>query len=328
MNNIKPVLLYGINLYNNTNEENLLYILAYIIDNCNYTCSYCYNIKPYKKINLDIKKLYDYIYYIRQIYPKKNISLELIGGEPTLHPDLLWFCEKTKHFSNFTIKIFTNLSATIDFFEKILVNKNIILIASWHSLYVDKLNIKFIDNAINLLKKYKNRIEVRIMYELQNTDNSINVAKQLLPYVEHSLFDLSYIFDSTNQKNDLLKYSYEQIKEFDIFHDKYKIRSNTKEFFIKYNNDTYELKSFSEMFCNKSFSFKHWLCNAGKNSLFINYDGLVYPCVEYSFDIKNAVFNIRNKLEYKKYNFKQTICKLDFCSCDWDIKKQKIFNKK
>jgi radical SAM protein with 4Fe4S-binding SPASM domain len=82
------------------------------------------------------------------------------------------------------------------------------------------------------------------------------------------------------------------------------------------------------MFCNKSFSFKHWLCNAGKNSLFINYDGLVYPCVEYSFDINNAIFNIKNKIEYKKYNFKQTICKLDFCACDWDIKKQKIFNKK
>jgi hypothetical protein len=66
MNNIKqPVLLYGINLYNNTDEKNLLYILAYIIDNCNYACSYCYNIKPYKKINLDIKNLYNYICYIR-----------------------------------------------------------------------------------------------------------------------------------------------------------------------------------------------------------------------------------------------------------------------
>jgi hypothetical protein len=89
----------------------------------------------------------------------------LIGGEPTLHPDLLWFCEKTKCFNNFTLKIFTNLSANIAFFEKILDNKNVILIASWHSLYTDKLNIKFIDTAINLLKKNKNRIEVRIMYE-------------------------------------------------------------------------------------------------------------------------------------------------------------------
>lgn len=39
--------LYGLELYKNATEDTLLYILAYVIDNCNYNCSYCYNKKPY-----------------------------------------------------------------------------------------------------------------------------------------------------------------------------------------------------------------------------------------------------------------------------------------
>jgi MoaA/NifB/PqqE/SkfB family radical SAM enzyme len=85
------------------------------------------------------------------------------------------------------------------------------------------------------------------------------------------------------------------MQDFNAFHQTHAIRSNRKEFLIRYTDKSEDLKTFTDMFCNKTYSFKHWLCNAGKNSLFIDYTGLVYPCVEYSYDKANAIFNLYNK---------------------------------
>ena len=320
-------MLYGLQLYSKSSEDDLLYILAYIEDNCNYNCSYCYNIKPYTKIQLNLIKLYKYIQYIKQKYPTKYIQLELIGGEPTLHPDLLDFCKKVSNIDNILIKIFTNLSASILLYNSLLINKNIILIASWHSLKNDLLNINYITKIIQLLKKYKNQIEVRIMYEIFNTKNALNVANEILPYSNNMLFDLSFLFNPNSKlpENTIFEYTKQQLNNFNIFHNQHNIRSNRKEFLIRYNDNTEELKTFTDMFCNKSYNFKRWLCNAGKNSLYIDYDGSVYPCVEYSCDNKKPIFNINNSLSYLNYKFKPILCKLEFCSCDWDIKKKKIF---
>ena len=119
----EPKMMYGIQLYKHANEDNLLYILAYIIDNCNYSCQYCYNVKPYSNAMLDLNQLYDYICFINTHYPSKYIQLELIGGEPTLHPALLDFCKKIKKLNNILIKIFTNLSLNIDNYIKLLSNE-------------------------------------------------------------------------------------------------------------------------------------------------------------------------------------------------------------
>ena len=63
-------------------------ILAYIADICNYNCTYCYNKKPRSGKFLDLDALLDACLAIYQSTHKK-IKLELIGGEPTMHPKLM-----------------------------------------------------------------------------------------------------------------------------------------------------------------------------------------------------------------------------------------------
>lgn len=318
-------MLYGLQLYSRSSENDLLYILAYVEDNCNYCCSYCYNSKPYSKKRLNLTNLLNYILFVKQTYPTKYIQLELIGGEPTLHPDLMDFCQKISKINNVLIKIFTNLSAPIEQYKTLLLNENLILIASWHSLKNDLLNNSYTSKILQLLQLHKNQIEVRIMYEVLNTENALKIANTILPYCNNMQFDLSFLFDPITQKNDVMKYTEQQLNDFNLFHKQHNIRSNRKEFLVKYNDSTEELKTFTDMFCNKTYNFKHWICNAGKNSLFVNYNGIVYPCVEYSCDTHNQIFSINN-LSYTKHNFKPVLCKLDYCSCDWDIKKKKLFN--
>lgn len=319
--------LYGLELYKNATEDTLLYILAYVIDNCNYNCSYCYNKKPYTGKTLKFEQLYKLIKFIIDTYNNKYIQLELIGGEPTIHPALIDFCDKLKPLSNVRVKIFTNLSADIDVYEKLLSNGKLTLISSWHSLRNDKYNIKFIEKIIRLLNTNRKQIEVRVMYEYDNTQTAIEVANRILPYADPMLFDLSYIFDPKTRDSSLYSYSSEQINSFNAFHLQHKVRTNRKEFYVQYSDGSTDIKTYNDMFCNKSNQFKRWLCNAGKNSLFINYDGITYPCAEYNGNANLSLFDIYKPNTYVNYKFKPQLCKVDFCTCDYDILKRKVFKR-
>jgi organic radical activating enzyme len=68
----------------------------------------------------------------------KKLSIEFIGGEPTLHPELLSFTKKlsTISFIN-TIESFTNLSKDLEYYKQLL-DANVHLFCSWHSIVNDK----------------------------------------------------------------------------------------------------------------------------------------------------------------------------------------------
>ena len=317
--------LYGLELYKNATDNNLLYILAYIIDSCNYCCKYCYNEKPYTQKQLNLEYLCKFIKFVVSKHPDKYIQLELIGGEPTLHPDLVEFCNSLKPLANIHIKIFTNLQADITLYEELLSNKNLTLISSWHSLHNDKYNSAFIEKITRLLSTNKSQIEVRVMYEYDNTQAAIDVANKLLPYADPMMFDLSYVFDPKTGNADIYAYNDQQLKAFNDFHSSNNVRTNRKEFYVQYSDGSVDIKTFNDMFCSKNNKFKRWLCNAGKNSLFIDYNGITYPCVEYSSNASLAIFDICKPCSYVNYKFKPHICKVDFCTCDYDILKQKVF---
>ena len=67
-------------------------MLVYIADVCNYNCEYCYNKKPRTGKLLDLDKLLQFLIDMQQ-KTKKRIAVELIGGEPTLHPGMLDFLD-------------------------------------------------------------------------------------------------------------------------------------------------------------------------------------------------------------------------------------------
>jgi hypothetical protein len=76
----------------------------------------------------------EYIFYVKSLYPNKYIQLELIGGEPTLHPDLVDFCEKISHIPNIFTTIYTNFSKPAEYYLKLLnIDNRLSLILSWHT---------------------------------------------------------------------------------------------------------------------------------------------------------------------------------------------------
>lgn len=115
---------------------------------CNLNCKYCYNKKPRTGKLLDLDELYKFVTFIKES-TGKNIYLELIGGEPTLHPKLCQFCKFISPICN-KIEVFTNLSANANLYSE-LIKYNVHIFASWHSSsedFIEKAKCIGSDNAV------------------------------------------------------------------------------------------------------------------------------------------------------------------------------------
>lgn len=131
-------LLYG-------QDKKIAAIIVNIIDICNYDCYYCYNKKPRTSMMLDLDKLFAFIQWFMDNI-NNNIILFILGGEPTLHPQLFDFCKKIRltYPNNVNCRIVTNFSyllhKTIE-----LLEYGVQMNASWHSLPNDRYNKQFIE---------------------------------------------------------------------------------------------------------------------------------------------------------------------------------------
>lgn len=305
---------YPIRIYSNVNQNNIQ-VLAFIIDQCDMHCFYCYNKMPrtMKKINLE--KLYLFLIELNN-QTEKNINLDIIGGEPTLHDDLFDFCIKTRKLSFLKINIYTNFNRDISYFES-LISSNLELSITYH--YQNDIE-SFKQKLFQLISNKNASINLTIMYEPSKYIQSIQFFKEikLLNHPRIKTIELALILSDTANKKEL-KYSKEQIDAYDeICKDESPVKG---EFIVEYNDKTKEELSFYQLQNNQNLITQFWKCYAGIEYLDIDIDGNVYTCSA----SKNKIFNINDNLLAFKAPTKPIICKTKYCQCRWDITKEKIF---
>lgn len=139
----------------NTNYK-LLTFSWDIIDVCNYKCSYCsakaFNKHTFKKIK-DKKATWQNVIKILSLKKIKiPFTVELLGGEPTLHPDIFEIVKELCAIDNcIQVEITTNLSKSIKFFKQFDTPETdkVDIVASYHPEYFTP---KFIDKLIEIDK--------------------------------------------------------------------------------------------------------------------------------------------------------------------------------
>lgn len=303
-------------------KRNLIFIKVFLCDKCFYSCDYCYNIFPRSGRSIDID---DLLFFIDSVNAKthRNIFIELIGGEPTLHPQFIELCEclnKKKYID--TIFIYTTFYQPLAYIQKIISIDKVDLQITWHGLKNDKLNKDFYDKAKQLRKTIKycglhcKGLTLSIMYEPNNIVNSI----MMFNLVSSLGYNTSILLvGSLNKINDTHRYVYSQ-SDLDKY---FKLNSFTSyDIELVSSAGVHKQLSFDQiMFLidTEQLSFINWKCNAGIDRLYVHCNGEVYPCQQYfESGINCQTYSIKDG--YVVNNMPIT-CSSKVCWCEGYVKK-------
>lgn len=265
---------------------------------CNYDCSYCPSeIHDNFSKHTDIEILLITIDYLKTL--NKPIRLSFTGGEPCVHPKFEKLITYAKEKEIQWISVTTNGTRPYEFYKNLPVNQYVISIHFEHDwrTVVDTLkklkdNTKF--NLIGQIMAHHDYMDfVRNTRQfLSDVDIPNTVRRIRWTDGDHDLFDDSYY-----QPDDLT-----WIKEQEATVPENCIIDDTK---IMHSNDIIKLH------LNQ---FKNWKCNAGLESLMINWDGEVYRA---TCRVGGSLGNIYNKTFL--ISSLPVICSRNFCTCSADI---------
>lgn len=323
-----PKKVYSRLLY--SNKYKISAIIVNIIDKCNYNCYYCYNKKPGKlrtDVHLNLSKLFDFIKWF-SLNINKHIIIFILGGEPTLHPDLFKFCINIrKNFSTVNCRIVTNFS--YDYKKMLqLLDYGIQFNLSWHSLSNDLQNINFIKKIEKIPKKFFDsyQIEIVTMYEKLNYEYSLNVFdyfyKKIPKHITLTIVENNHL---NGQFNEIYEYTEKQNIE-------YYSRIETDDYINNHlhNSLTYEFDNYKkqyvtqQIYFNKKLAiFKNYICYAGIDQIYIHFNGDIAPCDDL-YEKNILLGNIYNNKTFNKSKFHYRICQINSCPCPFFSKKQKI----
>lgn len=294
-------------------KTELLHFFWIFTDWCNYSCSYC---SVANKMREDFSKSESPSSYKLVINRLKNVkvpfNMELAGGEPTLHPNILEVMAELRslEYCN-TIEIITNLSRSVDFFmqfdTKELGYKSSIL-ASFHPEYCDE---KFLDK-VNTLSKQVRYIYFQLSINLSPKKQDWPLVIKVIKFCIAN--DINYKFNFLHSTADYTaEFSEEFFKVFSPYIDTRE--EEDPEYIFRLRDGTTEFYNKGGVMENKYNRFKG------------------YKCTPLMFDITNKG-EIRNCCDYKLLPLvltkdsliKEITCKFDECACDtmFEFYKEKV----
>lgn len=276
---------------------------------CNLDCSYCPaeihdNFSPHTAIDTMVNT----IHKLEAL--NKPIRLSLTGGEPTVHPNITKIINCAKQCLNW-LSVTTNGLRSADWYVNQPVDQWVF------SLHFDN---KHISRAVENVIRYKHlhdinnqstKFQVNLMCHHDYMDDVKDAAKYLesnnIPYVcrriRWTAADLRDQFDDMRYKQEDLEW----------------ILSKTATVKANCVIDGKDMLHANDVIKHKLNQFKGWSCNAGLESLMINWDGEVYRA---TCRVGGSLGNIYNN------TFKQPvepiICTREFCTCVADISLTKV----
>jgi MoaA/NifB/PqqE/SkfB family radical SAM enzyme len=271
---------------------------------CNYDCSYCPssihdNTSPHTPIET-LKSVVDKLLTLN-----KPVRLSFTGGEPCVHPQFDELVRYARHRGIHWISVTTNGTRPPDFYSSLPIDQYVFSIHleyEWQRVY----------NCVNTVHKTTEiNVIAQIMAHYDHMPAVLQLrAKCLLDHIpstirrirwtegDHDLFD-----DMRYHPDDLL-----WIKEQDAT-----VKENTV-IFLKEEPDMPRLKHANDVIKLHLNQYKGWTCNAGIESLMINWDGEVHRA---TCRVGGSLGNIYNNTFLVPSA--PVTCDRNFCTCAADI---------
>lgn len=307
-------------MINRFDDPDKIYIQVFIIDKCNIQCEYCYNIFPRTHEKANLKAFYNFIKSATEQI-NRLFEIQIVGGEPTLHEDLLIFVNDLLTIKNISsVDIFTNFERSLDYYIKIF-DTGARLAPSWHGKKHDLKNIQYLKKMLLLPDKYIQQLaEIPIMMEQNNFDNFSFAFNTLYPKFKSNI----RIWPIYTNKYKIGTYTTAQLKQYVKFTN----MINEHPFEVQYSDG-------SNVFLSKTnkqldmhivtpiYNYKSKICNSGKDIMYIHVNGNVYSCqTYYQYDQKPICNIYDSKLLYNVDKFIPHKCLISNCRfAEFNVKK-------
>lgn len=270
---------------------------------CNYDCSYCPasihdNTSPHTDIEI-LKATVDKLMTLG-----KPVRLSFTGGEPTVHPKFRELIQYCNHVGVSWISVTTNGTLPYEFYDGLNVDQYVFSI---HLEYDWK---RVFNTLESITKLTKIKVIAQIMAHHDHMDSVLQLrAKCLLAEIPSTVRRIRWtegdrdLFDDMRYNPDHLAW----IKEQDAT-----VQSNCviDDARLIHANDVIKLH------LNK---YKDWTCNAGIESLMINWDGEVHRA---TCRVGGSLGNIYNGTFLQPVE--PVTCDRNFCTCAADIPITKV----
>lgn len=265
---------------------------------CNYDCSYCpasIHDNTSQPTDIDIlKNTVDQLMLLG-----KPIRLSFTGGEPTVHPQFEELVRYARHVGVSWISVTTNGTRKATWYASQQVDQYVISLHfeyDFHRIVNTILSLKEYTNAnmlVHVMAHHDKMEDVKGMVGVLN-DQNVEYAVRRIRWTEgdHNLFD-----DMRYHPDDLqwIKSHEATVKGNCVIDDSQIIHANDV---IKLHMNKY----------------KGWTCNAGIESLMINWDGEVHRA---TCRVGDSLGNIYN--DTFTAPSEPIICTRDWCTCAADI---------
>lgn len=161
LNDLEVLRDNNITIYNNTLKRNInpnLYLSIVATNNCQLSCPYCINSNTDRSLNMPIKKAIDNISKAKKLLGIKECVI--LGGEPTLYPDLKELISALKDMNFEKICLTTNginLKNDMSFINNGITHLNI-------SVHNDNklFSLEDLANVYKYIKEFNSDIQVRV----------------------------------------------------------------------------------------------------------------------------------------------------------------------
>ena len=270
---------------------------------CNYDCSYCPssihdNSSAHTNIEI-LKKTVD-----KLITLGKPIRLSFTGGEPCVHPKFMELVKYCKHVGVKWVSVTTNGTLPYEFYSALEADQ---IVFSIHLEYDWKRVFNTVESVVNLTDK---KVIAQIMAHHDHMDAVLQLrAKCLLAHIPNTVRRIRWtegdrdLFDDMRYNANDLAWLKDQEAT---------VQGNC----VIDDTDVIHANDVIKLHLNK---YKDWSCNAGIESLMINWDGDVHRA---TCRVGGSLGNIYEDTFLQPVE--PVICDRNFCTCAADIPITKV----
>jgi organic radical activating enzyme len=316
-----------------TQDKKTLNVRFWPTDICNFSCEYCFpgsvlnKLRYPKNVDTVLKNFKILFNEYTEKHGKENFYINIVGGgEPALWPHLNYFCENIKKDHNVFIKLTTNGSRTIKWFNK-------------NTQYIDKFTMSCHHKDVNLDKFIEvcdwihesgKEPGVLMLMDAKHWDKCTAYVDRMVSQSKYAwTIQAKEVVDApghdmevyTPEQLDYLKQPYKRIPDakwiMDNLHD-----LRIHESVAMYDDDSVVLAGPNKYINNRENSFKGWKCDVALENLVVSHDGTCTgSCQEEIFKGANLnMFSESFEEEFNKAQFSldSIICPRECCSCQPD----------